>query len=122
MYTVILVDDEGEIREGIINKIKWNDLGFEVVGSAENGKETLELVEKLNPDVVMTDIMMPFMDGLELGEELAEKYPLTKIIIFSGFDDLEYAHKAIKLNVVEYILKPVNSNDMTETLIKLKKQ
>ncbi len=114
MYTVILVDDEVEIREGIINKIKWNDLGFEIVGSAENGKEALELVERLNPDVVMTDIMMPFMDGLELGEELAEKYPLTKIIIFSGFDDLEYAHNAIKLNVVEYILKPVNSNDMTE--------
>ncbi len=120
MYTIILVDDEAEIREGIIKKIKWEEYGFQIVGSAENGKEALELVERLTPDVVMTDIMMPFMDGLELGEELVKKYPLTKLIIFSGFDDLEYAHKAIKLNVVEYVLKPVNANDMGETLSKLK--
>lgn len=122
MYTIVLVDDEEEIREGIIRKIRWEEYGFRIVGSAENGKDALELVEKLMPDVVMTDIMMPFMDGLELGEELTKNYPLTKIIIFSGFDDLEYAHRAIKLNVVEYVLKPVNSRDMGETLTKLKKQ
>lgn len=122
MYTIVLVDDEIEIREGIIKKICWEDYGFSIIGSAENGKEALDLVEKLTPDVVMTDIMMPFMDGLELGEKIVKKYPLTKIIIFSGFDDLEYAHRAIKLNVVEYVLKPVNSKDMGETLTKLKQQ
>lgn len=122
LYTIILVDDEEEIREGIIKRIPWGKYGFCIVGSAENGKEALELAEKLQPDVVMTDIMMPFMDGLELGEALNKIVPSTKIIIFSGSDDLEYAHRAIKINVVEYVLKPVNTTDMKETLTKLKLQ
>lgn len=122
LYRIMIVDDEEEIRLGIIKKIDWESNGFIVVGDAENGQDALEKVEKLQPDVIMTDIKMPFMDGLELGEKLAELMPSTKIIIFSGCDDFEYAHKAIKINVMEYVLKPINSIELIEVLKKLKMQ
>lgn len=120
LYKVIVADDETEIREGIIKKINWANFGFQVVGSAENGNEALELADKLQPDVVITDIMMPFMDGLELGRILNKRMPSTKLIVFSGSDDLEYAHKAISINAIEYVLKPVNASEMGCILQKLK--
>ena len=104
LYTIMVVDDEEEIRLGIIKKIPWEEYGFKVIGDAENGQEALEKAEKLRPDIVMTDIKMPFMDGLELGKELSKKMPETKIIIFSGSDDFEYAQKDLKIYVIEYVL------------------
>ena len=89
LYRIILADDEEEIRDGIKRKIDWAGNGFELVGSAENGQEALEMAESLHPDVVMTDIKMPFMDGLTLGKRLSELMPGVKIVIFSGFDDFE---------------------------------
>lgn len=121
-YTVLLVDDEAEIREGIIRKIDWEAYGFEVIGSAENGKDALEIAEARQPDVVMTDVMMPFMDGLELGEKLIEMMPSVKLIIFSGADDFEYAQRALKMQAVEYVLKPIDAVEMGETLIRLRKK
>lgn len=121
-YRIMIVDDEEEIRLGIIKKIDWEANGFIVVGDAENGQDALEKAEKLQPDVIMTDIKMPFMDGLELGKKLVELMPSTKIIVFSGCDDFEYAHKAIKINVVEYVLKPINSAELIEVLVRLKEQ
>lgn len=120
LYKLMIVDDEEEIRLGVIKKINWEKYGFIVVGDAENGQEALELAEKLHPDVIMTDIKMPFMDGLELGKRVVDLLPSTKIIIFSGSDDLEYAHQAIKINVVEYVLKPINSIELTGVLERLK--
>lgn len=122
LYKVMVVDDEDEIRLGIIKKINWEALGFKVIGDGENGKDALEKVEKLQPDIVLTDIKMPFMDGLELVEELGKVMPSTRVVIFSGADDFEYAHKAIKLNVVEYILKPINSIELTDILKRLKEK
>ncbi|WP_270563071.1 response regulator [Clostridium beijerinckii] len=122
LYRIMIVDDEEEIRLGIIKKIDWEANGFIVVGDAENGQDALEKAEKLQPDVIMTDIKMPFMDGLELGKKLLELMPSTKIIVFSGCDDFEYAHKAIKINVVEYVLKPINSAELIEVLVRLKEQ
>lgn len=116
LYRMILVDDEEEVRKGIIRKIAWEQLGFQVVGDAENGEDALEKIEQLEPDVVMTDIRMPYMDGLTLSARIRQKYPSIKILIFSGFDDFEYAQQAIKLNVTEYILKPVNVEELTEIL------
>ena len=116
MYSILLADDEEEVRKGIIRKIDWENLGFQVVGDAENGEEALEKIEQLKPDVVMTDIRMPYMDGLTLSKRIRQKYPSTKILIFSGYDDFEYAQQAIKLNVTEYILKPVNVEELTEIL------
>jgi len=122
MYKLILVDDEEEVRKGIIQKIKWQQYGFELVGEAENGREALEMAEKFTPDVVITDIKMPFMDGLQLSEELKKRFPTIKIIILTGFDKFEYAQKAVNLNVVEYALKPVSSVDFIEVLLRVKAQ
>lgn len=122
LYRVLLADDEKEIRDGIIRKIDWQAAGFELVGAAENGQEALELAERLKPDVLMTDVKMPFMNGLELGEAIAERMPSTKLVFFSGFDDFEYAQRAIKMNATEYILKPINSTELVELLKKIKKQ
>lgn len=122
LYKVLIVDDEEEIRQGIIKKIDWETYGFKIVGDAENGEDALEKAEKLQPDIVMTDIKMPFMNGLELGEKLKDIMPSTKIIIFSGSDDFEYAKKAIKINALSYVLKPINSIELIEVLKNLKKQ
>ncbi len=120
-YKIMLVDDEEEVRTSIIRKIDWQDAGFEVIGDAENGKEALEKIEQNEPDVVLTDIRMPYMDGLEMAENIRQRYPSIKIVIFSGFDEFEYAKKAIKLNVIEYILKPVNVEELTAILKKSRK-
>lgn len=122
LYRLMIVDDEEEIRLGVIRKINWEEHGFIVVGDAENGKEALEMAEKVQPDVIMTDIKMPFMDGLELGKKIMDIMPSTKIIIFSGSDDFEYAHKAIKINVVEYVLKPISSIELMGVLKRLKEK
>lgn len=120
LYRIILVDDEEEVRKSIIKKIDWSSAGFCVVGDAENGEDALEKIESLEPDVVLTDIRMPYMDGLTLSERIRQKYPSMKIVIFSGFDDFEYAKQAIKLNVTEYILKPVNVEELTAILKRIK--
>lgn len=120
LYRIILVDDEEEVRKSIIRKIDWEEAGFQVAGDAENGEDALEKIEALEPDVVLTDIRMPYMDGLTLAERIRQKYPSMKIVIFSGFDDFEYAKQAIKLNVTEYILKPVNVEELTAILKRIK--
>ena len=120
-YKILLVDDEEEVRKSIIKKINWEEEGFLVVGDAENGVEALEKIENLNPDLVFTDIRMPYMDGLELIKEINIRYPLIKSIIFSGFDDFDYAKEAIKMGVIEYVLKPVSAVELTEILRKVHK-
>ena len=103
-YKVILVDDEAEVIDIMEAKIRWSELGFEVVGSAKNGVKALELVEKLQPDVVLTDIRMPYMDGLELSRKLNQDYPNIYIILCTGFDEFEYAKEAVHLDIKEYLL------------------
>jgi len=120
MYKLILVDDEEEVRNGIIEKIKWEQYGFKLVGEAENGREAIEMSEKFTPDVVITDIKMPFMDGLQLSEELKKRFSTIKIIILTGFDKFDYARKAINLNIFEYVLKPVSSKELIEVLLRVK--
>ncbi len=120
MYKVIVVDDESEIREGIIRKIPWNELGFEVVGDAENGVDALELAELTSPDVVISDIKIPFMDGLTLASRIREINLSTQVIIISGFDDFDYARRAVSLNVAGYLMKPINAQELSETLAQLK--
>ena len=121
-YRVLLADDEEDIRVGISRKMPWKELGFELVGEAENGQDALELAESLQPDVVLTDIKMPFMDGLELCRVLTKRLPAAKFVVFSGFDDFEYAKQAIQMNVSEYILKPINASELSAVLSKLKEQ
>ncbi len=120
LYKVILVDDEEEIRKGIIRKIRWEELGFLIVGEAENGLKALEVIEKTSPDLVISDIKMPFMDGIKLTSEIHERFPTIKVIILSGFDDFEYAREALRLGVIRYILKPINSIEMNTLLREIK--
>ncbi|WP_343248453.1 response regulator [Diplocloster hominis] len=119
-YTVLLVDDEEEVIQVIMKKINWEGLGFSVVGYANNGVKALEMVEEFQPDVVMTDIKMPYMDGLELSQHIKTDYPTTKILIFTGFDEFEYAKEAIHLEIEEYILKPVNSAELVNVFTQVK--
>lgn len=120
MYKLILAEDEEDVREGIIAQIDWEQYGFEVVEQAENGREAAEAVDRHMPDVVVTDIQMPFMNGLQLAEWIRSRHPNTKIIILTGFDEFEYAQKAIKLQIDEYILKPFSSQELIDVLLKVR--
>lgn len=111
-YSVLLVDDEEDVIQIIMKKMDWESMGFQIVGYAHNGVEALEMAEELQPDVVMTDIKMPYMDGLTLSRKLKELYRTVKIIIFSGFDEFEYAKEAIQIEVEEYILKPIDAGNL----------
>ncbi|MGF7048007.1 two-component system response regulator YesN [Paenibacillus sp. DS2015] len=122
MYKLILVDDESDVREGLLEEIPWEEHGFQVVDKAENGREAIDLIEKYLPDVVVTDIHMPFMNGLELSDWIKNKYPNTKIIILTGYDEFEYAQKAIKLQIDEYVLKPFSARELIDILLKVKQQ
>lgn len=120
VYTLLLVDDEEEVIQVIMKKIPWESLGFSVVGHANNGIKALEMIEELQPDVVMTDIKMPYMDGIELSNHIKDEFPATKILFFTGFDEFEYAKEAVHLEVEEYILKPINSAELIQVFTQLK--
>lgn len=121
MYKVLLVDDEALIREAISENIKWQEHGFTFLGACENGKEAMEKINQEVPDLLITDICMPYVDGMELTKYVYESYPMTKVIIISGYDEFEYAKKAVKYKVLEYVLKPVTAFELTELLDKTKK-
>ena len=121
MYKVLLVDDETLIREAISENILWEEMGFSFMGACENGKQAIEAIEKEQPDLLLTDINMPFVDGMELTKFVYENYPDTKVIIISGFDEFEYAKNAVKYQVLEYILKPITPMEFSETLLRVKK-
>lgn len=120
MYTVVIADDEEEIRTAIIKKIDWNTIGFIVVGEAENGLEALDLVERLAPDLLLTDIKMPFISGIELARQAREIRPAMNIAFLSGYDDFKFAQQAIQYNIVSYLLKPISAAELTEELIKIR--
>ena len=118
-YTVLVVDDEQEQRLALIERVDWESAGFEVVGEAENGVEALDVLESLEPDLILTDIKMPMISGLELAARVREIRPATQVVILSGYDSFEYAQTAIKYNIISYILKPISPDEMSEELIKI---
>jgi len=122
MYNLMLVDDEEHVREDLLKEIDWGENGIRIVGCAENGREAMELAERTAPDIVVTDIRMPFMDGLQLAEWLRAHHPLTRIVILTGFDEFDYAQKAIRLHIDEYVLKPFSAADLVQALSKVKLQ
>lgn len=122
MIKVFLVEDEKIIRKSIKNNVKWEENGFEFVGEAPDGEMALPMIEKLHPDIVITDIKMPFMDGLELSDILKKKMPKIQIIILSGYGEFDYAKEAIKIGVTDYLTKPVTGEQLLEALNKVKQK
>ena len=120
IYKVIVAEDEPLILNSIVKKITALDIGFQVVGTSEDGKTALELVEKHSPDVLVTDISMPIMDGLELLKIISSKYPHIKKIVISGYDDFKYAQQALKYQAADYLLKPLKNEELFEAFNKIR--
>lgn len=118
--SVLLVDDERNIREGLRTIIPWESHGFRIVGEASDGAEALARVEALRPDVVMTDIRMPVMDGLALVKELRARNPMIRCVILTGFSEFSYALEAIRLACADYLVKPVDEDDLIASLRKIR--
>ncbi len=118
-YKILLVDDEEIVRNGIENTIEWTDLGFDFSGSYTNGTDAAQAVDKIRPAVVITDICMPFGDGLDLAELITSKHAGTKVILLTGFDEFEYAQRAVKLGAYDYILKPITADELRALLGRL---
>ncbi|NLU51677.1 MAG: response regulator [Clostridiaceae bacterium] len=119
MYKIFIVEDEFLVREGIRNKINWENTRFVLSGEASDGEMALAMIQEIKPDILVTDIRMPFMDGLELSRIVKRTLPWIHIIILSGHDEFEYAREAISIGVDEYILKPINSSILLSTLEKV---
>ena len=110
MLKTFLVEDEVVIREMIKKMIPWEQYGFELAGEASDGEMALPLILKSKPDLLITDIKMPFMDGLTLCKLVKKELPNIKIVILSGYDDFNYAKQAISIGVEDYLLKPITKN------------
>ena len=113
---VFLVEDEYIVREGIKNNIDWEKNGYDFCGEASDGELAFPMISEKRPDIVITDIRMPFMDGIELSRMIKEEYPEIKIIILSGHEEFEYAKAAIQIGVEEYLLKPINGDELLQVV------
>ncbi|NLP45676.1 MAG: response regulator [Epulopiscium sp.] len=122
MYRVMIIDDEKMLRNLLKITIKWDALGFQVVGEAASGIEAINIMDEIKPDIVFVDIRMPFMDGIEFSRFAIRQYPRLKIVILTAHDDFEYARQCVGIGVCEYLLKPIDRVAINEILIKLKKQ
>ena len=110
MLRLMIVDDDEILRNGLVHNICWSEKNIEVVGTAKNGKEAVEKISVLAPDLILSDVQMPFMDGLELAEYVYKVYPEIKVILLTAFEIFEYAQRALNYGVTSYILK-YESND-----------
>lgn len=119
MVKIVIVDDEKMIREGLVNTMPWEDMGIEVVGSAGNGLAALEIIREKQPHIVLTDIRMPKMNGIELLQSIREESSKIKVVILSGYDEFAYAQQAIKHGAADYILKPVNAEELQKVIKRL---
>lgn len=121
MYKLAICDDEKRTLNQLSKIIDWNSFGFEVTATFSNGSDALEYIQKYGLDAVISDIKMPVMDGIELAKRIHSDYPEIKVLLISAYRDFEYAHSAIKYDVVSYVTKPITQSDFSEALLKLKK-
>lgn len=120
LYTVVIVDDEATISEGLSRLVKWNDVGFNVIATFSNGRDASEFLKVNHADVILTDIKMPHMTGIELAKWIYENNINTKVVFLTGYKDFEYAKKAVEYNVNFYLLKPTQLSELYETFGKVK--
>lgn len=116
MYRILIIDDEPVVREGISRTIDWNTHGFELVAACRDGREGIAALETYRPDVVITDICMPFVDGLELASWIGEEYPSIRTVLLTGYDEFEYAQEAVRLHVSDFLLKPITADELRTVL------
>jgi two-component system, response regulator YesN len=119
LIKLVIVDDEKMIREGLASTMPWNDMGVEVVGTAGNGLTALEIIKDKKPHIVLTDIRMPKMDGLQLLKTISEENLKIKVVMLSGYDEFSYAQQAIKYGASDYILKPINAEELEKLIRRL---
>jgi len=122
LYRLIIADDEDLIRTGLLCRNNWKEMGFEVVATLEDGSDVLALMEKERIDVVLTDICMYQVTGLEVARVIQEKYPWVKVVLLSGFREFEYAREAIRCGVYEYLLKPIDYEKLRLIFKKIKEE
>lgn len=120
MHKVMIVDNEAAIRKGLLHCIRWEDLDCIIVAQAEDGIDALAQIPSLIPDIIISDIRMPEMDGLELARTLKQSYPSIKVIILTGFPDFDYAQQAISCQIVDFVLKPTTVDNLTSAIEKAK--
>ena len=119
---ILLVEDEEAIKQKLMNNVPWSDYGFDPVLGASNGLEALTILEQNSIDIMVTDVQMPKMNGIELIKEIKKRDYQLKIVVISGFAEFEYAQESIKLNVSDYLLKPFASRKLLELVLRLKEQ
>lgn len=122
MLRLIIVDDEYLLRQLIRNIIDWKALDIEVVGEMASAELAMRQLESLKPDIILTDICMPDIDGLTFAEKIKGRNPDTKVIAITGYDNFEYAKRGICIGLDGYILKPINEEELTECIVKIKKK
>ena len=119
MYQIMLVEDEALVRESMAQNTNWEKFGFAPPHVFENGRQAADHLETVLPDVVITDICMPFLDGLELAKLVYERFPETIVVVLTGFSEFSYAQKAIRLGVVDYLVKPYSEQAIRRALEEL---
>ncbi|MCS7462058.1 helix-turn-helix domain-containing protein [Paenibacillus doosanensis] len=122
MYKVFLVEDEWLVLQGLKLTIPWEELNCEIIGEASDGRTGAELILTAKPDIVLTDIRMPAMDGIQLAEQAAAGLPGIKIVFLTGFDDFAYAQKAVKLGAADFVLKPTNADELIQVIGRITSQ
>ena len=122
MYSIMIVEDEYLVRQGISSLVDFKKFDMQVIGEAENGLEAWEKIQAECPDIILTDINMPQMNGIKLAQLAREQYPQLHIIFLTGYDDFDYALSAVKLGADDYLLKPFSREDVEAMLIKVKEK
>lgn len=117
---MITVDDEYLIRNLIKNCIDWNEIGVDIIGEASSAEEAIPLIKENQPNIILTDICMPSTDGIDMSKYILEKYPNIKVVVITGYDEFNYAKRAIKVGVSDFILKPINDDELKSTILRLK--
>lgn len=116
MYKVVIVEDEWLVLQGLKLTIPWEDMHCSIIGEASDGVTGLEVIQQEQPDILLTDIRMPAMDGIQLAEKAALLWPKMKIVFLTGFDDFTYAQKAVKLGAADFVLKPTNADELIRVI------